>query len=146
VNVYPGLCNKNDWANCTTGTLLAIAVAADYASDELLTNWTKPSFNPIMEGTERDPSSAWQTSSGEWRMRTYNSMVYGAASSADFLTGKFYTIGKSPSFRTCECPSFYPLPAPSPGSEDTYKNELDAGTLPTHVHKTSCGGDWWQIG
>jgi hypothetical protein len=21
-----------------------------------------------------------------------------------------------------------------------------AGTLPTHVHKTSCAGDWWQLG
>jgi len=146
VNVYPGLCNNKDWPQCTTGTLLAIAVAADYANDELLTNWSKPSFNPIVEGTQRDPSSAWQTSSGEWRLRTYNSMVYGAASAADFLNGKFYTIGKSDSFRQCECPSFYPLPASSPGFEDAYEAEAAAGTLPTHVHKTSCGGDWWQIG
>ena len=21
-----------------------------------------------------------------------------------------------------------------------------AADLPTHVHKTSCGGDWWQLG
>ena len=25
---------------------------ADYASDELLTNWTKPGYNPIMENTQ----------------------------------------------------------------------------------------------
>ena len=43
VNIYPGLCNKNDWPGCTTGTLLAQAVPADYAGDELLVNWTKPS-------------------------------------------------------------------------------------------------------
>eukprot|EP00039_Didymoeca_costata_P017019 m.311871 g.311871 ORF g.311871 m.311871 type:complete len:134 (+) comp16482_c0_seq67:741-1142(+) len=80
VNVYPGLCNKNDWPACETGTLLAIAVAADYANDQLLTNWTKPSFNPIMENTQRDPSSAWKTPFGDWRFRTYNSHVYGAVS------------------------------------------------------------------
>eukprot|EP00966_Prymnesium_polylepis_P102795 2381538-Prymnesium_polylepis.1 len=48
VNIYPGLCNKNDWANCTTGTLLAQAVPANYAGDPLLTNWTKPSCAPSM--------------------------------------------------------------------------------------------------
>ena len=68
VNIYPGLCNKNDWPACDTGTLLAQvqhtsalpltslnifltmasspeqAVPADYAGDELLVNWTKPSY------------------------------------------------------------------------------------------------------
>lgn len=53
VNLYPGLCNKNDWPGCDTGTLLALAVPADYATDELLTNWSKPSFNPIIENTQR---------------------------------------------------------------------------------------------
>ena len=43
VNIYPGLCNKKDWPACSTGTLLAQAVPADYAGDQLLTNWTKPS-------------------------------------------------------------------------------------------------------
>ena len=32
VNIYPGLCNKNDWPSCTTGTLLAQAVPANYVS------------------------------------------------------------------------------------------------------------------
>ena len=76
------------------------AVPADYASDPLLANWTKPSYNPIMENTQRDPSTPWQTPSGEWRLRTYDSMVYGAASAADVLAGKWYTIGKSSDFRT----------------------------------------------
>ena len=39
------------------------AVPADYASDPLLANWTKPSYNPIMENTQRDPSTPWQTPS-----------------------------------------------------------------------------------
>ena len=93
VNIYPGLCNKNDWPACGTGTLLAQAVPADYAGDELLVNWTKPSYNPIMENTQRDPSTPWKTPSGEWRLRTYNSIVYGAASDADLLAGKWYEIG-----------------------------------------------------
>ena len=35
---------------------------------------------PIMENTQRDPSSPWKTPSGEWRLRTYNQHVYAAAS------------------------------------------------------------------
>ena len=68
----------------------------------------------------QDPSSAWQLPSGEWRMRTYDSSVYGSASNADFLQGKWYRIGTSKDLRGCECPSFYPLPGPTPGFEDTY--------------------------
>merc|ERR1711871_933899 len=146
VNIYPGLCNKQDWPQCGTGTLLAQAVPADYANDQLLVNWTKPSYNPIMQDTQRDPSSPWKTPSGEWRLRTYDSNVYGAASDADVLEGKWYKIGQNKDFRTCECPSFYPLPASSPGFEEAYNAELKKGALPTHVHKTSCGGDWWQLG
>jgi sucrose-6-phosphate hydrolase SacC (GH32 family) len=126
--------------------LLAQAIPADYANDQLLTNWTKPSYNPIMENTQRDPSTPWKTPSGEWRLRTYNSIVYGAASDEDMLAGKWYEIGTSKSFRQCECPSFYPLPAASPGTEAAYEEARRAGALPTHVHKTSCGGDWWQVG
>jgi sucrose-6-phosphate hydrolase SacC (GH32 family) len=146
VNIYPGLCDATDWPACKTGTLLAQAVAADYANDELLVNWTKPSYNPIMENTQRDPSSPWKTPSGEWRLRTYDSQIYGSASDADVLAGKWYHIGTNSDFRGCECPSFYPLPASTPGFEATYDAARQAGTLPTHVHKTSCGGDWWQIG
>ena len=50
----------------------------------------------------------------------------------------------SKDFRTCECPSVYPLPASTPGFEQEY--EAASSSLPTHVHKTSCGGDWWQLG
>lgn len=146
VNIYPGLCDKKDWPACGTGTLLAQAVPDDYANDELLTNWSKPSYNPVIENAERDPSTPWKTPSGEWRLRTYNSIVYGAASDADMLAGKWYTIGPSKDFRGCECPSFYPLPAATPGFEAEYGAAAEAAALPTHVHKTSCGGDWWQLG
>ena len=59
------------------------------------------------------------------------------------LAGKWYTIGKSADFRTCECPSVYPLPAATPGTEAAYRA---ATGKPNVVHKTSCGGDWWQLG
>jgi len=146
VQIYPGLCNDQDWPGCKTGTLLAQAVPANYSGDELLTNWTKPSYNPIVENTQRDPSTPWKTPDGEWRLRTFDSMVYGAASDADLVAGKWYTIGKSADFRECECPSVYELPPPTPGFEDEYEAQRAAGALPTTVHKTSCGGDWWQLG
>ncbi|EOD06076.1 hypothetical protein EMIHUDRAFT_219373 [Emiliania huxleyi CCMP1516] len=148
VQIYPGLCNKADWPACETGTLLAqaaaalylpTAVPADYASDPLLANWTKPSYNPIMENTQRDPSTP-QTPSGEWRLRTFNSMVYGSASSKDLLAGKWYEIGKSDDFRQCECPSVYPLPAATPGSgaahegtEAAYEEARRAGMPDTEL-------------
>ena len=72
--------------------------------------------------------------------------MYGSASDADLLAGKWYTIGTQPDFRQCECPSVYPLPAATPGTEDAYAAAARAGALPTTVHKTSCGGDWWQLG
>lgn len=64
VQIYPGICKKEDWPGCETGTLLAQAIPANYANDELLTNWTKPTYNPVMENTQRDPSSPWKTPSG----------------------------------------------------------------------------------
>ena len=177
IQIYPGLCNKKDWPGCETGTLLAQAVPADYAHDELLTNWSKPSYNPIVEGTQRDPSSPWKMASGEWRLRTYDSkvphawfglrlrvrlrarlgasdpdphrgprQVYGSASDADMLSGRWYEIGTSRDLRRCECPSFYPLPAATPGFEAAYAAAAAGAALPTHVHKTSCAGDWWQLG
>lgn len=139
VQIYPGLCDDAVWPDCETGTGLAQAVPSDY-SDELLSTWTKPSYNPIVNNTERDPSSPWRTSSGEWRLRTYNSKIYAAASDADLLAGLWYEVGVLDALRTCECPSLYPLPALTPGFVNTTR-------LPTHVHKTSCQGqDWWQLG
>jgi hypothetical protein len=60
----PGLCNKS---YCPTSFTYDVVVPAD-PSDPLLTNWTKPSYNPIVNGTGDDPSTAWKTPSGEWRL------------------------------------------------------------------------------
>lgn len=146
INIYPGLCNRVDWANCFTGTLLAYAVPADYKHDPLLERWTKPSFNPIMENTQRDPSTPWRMPNGEWRMSTYDAM-YGSASDADMLKGKWYRIGNNFGGKTAECPSFFPLPGPTPGFEAAYEKALKRGTLPTHVYKYSENWkDHWAVG
>ena len=54
--------------------------------DPLQTNWTKGgregSFtgyaNPIVNDSGRDPSSAWRTADGEWRIVTWGSQLYGS--------------------------------------------------------------------
>ena len=97
---------------CPGGTNLAIAVPAD-PSDPLQTNWTKDVFtiNPIVNNTGRDPSTAWKTDDGEWRLTTFDTMIMG---SMDFKT--WYRIGKQPGFPVGECPSFFELPKNTPGA------------------------------
>ena len=166
VTIYPGLCDTQHWPACGTGYVLAQAVPADYAGDPLLTNWTKPSYNPVVENATRDPSSPWKTPSGSWRVTDLDTSVFEAASDAAVLAGQWKKLGRNKGFRfgpftycygngTCkgnqfnsgaECPSFYPLPAATPGTEAAYQEAQAGGGLPTHVHKTSTGGDWWQAG
>ena len=162
VQIYPGLCLGSQWPDCNTGTLIAQAVPAAYADDPLLEVWTKPDYNPIINNTQRDPSTPWKTSTGQWRMRTYDSKIYAADSDNDLLNGKWYELGKSTTLRQCECPSLYPLPRVTPGFEpddDAFEEEhphkaemassekkVKSESWPTHVHKTSCSGDWWQLG
>ena len=98
-----------------------------------------------MEGTQRDPSSPWKTPAGSWRLRTFNQHVYEAVNDAAVMKGQWKDLGVNKDFRGCECPSFYPLPAATPGTEAEYEAMAAAG-MPTNVHKTSCGGDWWQLG
>ena len=137
--VYPGLCTSRDWANCKTGTLLAVAVPSD-DGDPLLTNWTKPAYNPIVNNTERDPSTAWRTSSGEWRMTNYEGKVW---TSSDFVK---WTVadGGSALFSVAECPDFFLLPSLCMGNGCA--NFSSDGVMPTHVHKESSGGqDWYTV-
>ncbi|CAK0860123.1 unnamed protein product, partial [Prorocentrum cordatum] len=88
VLVYPGLCDARK-AGCPGGTNLCIAVPADPA-DPLQTNWTKDEYaqNPIVNGTQRDPSTAWQNPCGEWQLTTFDTIIYG---SMDFKS--WYKIG-----------------------------------------------------
>jgi sucrose-6-phosphate hydrolase SacC (GH32 family) len=141
VQVYPGLCDTKN-ADCPGGTNLCIAVPAD-PSDPLQTNWTKTEaatgvVNPVVPAIGRDPSTAWQTPDGEWRLTTFDTMVFG---SMDFK--HWYRIGNHPGFAHGECPSFFPLPRNTPGA-----GPAPAGAeTPTHVHKSSHGGqDWMNVG
>eukprot|EP00937_MAST-01D_sp_MAST-1D-sp2_P003400 g3400.t1 len=112
VQVYPGLSNGG------RQTQLCIAVPAD-PSDPLQAEWAKDGArgaftgyaNPIANNTGRDPSSAWRTPAGEWRLTSYGSQIYG---SMDFK--RWYHIGQQTSFPQGECPSFFRLPRDTPGS------------------------------
>ena len=113
----------------------------------MLTNWTKPLYNPIVNSTGRDPSAAWRVGqSGEWRIRDQEGMEYSARSDAAVAAGQWYTVGRinstaavpNPAFTPGECPSVYPLPGPTPGFEAEYAAIASAGGgLPTTVMKVS---------
>ena len=96
--------------------------------------------NPIANSTGRDPSTAWQTPAGEWRITSYGSQIFG---SMDFK--EWYRIGEQKSFPGGECPSFFPLPAATPGSGPA--PVAVTGGIPTHVYKASHGRkDWMSVG
>jgi sucrose-6-phosphate hydrolase SacC (GH32 family) len=128
--VYPGLCApKPEYPQCDGGQdhcHLAVAVPAN-ASDPLCQNWTKPFYNPIVNSTQRDPSGAWRTPSGEYRMTTIDEHIY---ASMDFKTWEY--IGTQSAWKGGECQSFFPRPRSTPGSGPA----PPAAQLPTHFHKS----------
>lgn len=117
--VYPGLCNKKDYPpstdggardGCITGTNYAQAVPAN-PSDPLYTNWTKDksasidiATNPIVNGTSDDPSTAWKTPHGEWRL-IGNAKAYGQNKSgvAPISTQRRSSQGSGTSSATRRC-------------------------------------------
>ena len=52
VLMYPGLCEVGVAPNCTTGTTLDIATAAD-PSDAFMVNWSKAKYNPVVNNSQR---------------------------------------------------------------------------------------------
>ena len=88
---------------------------------------------------ERDPSSAWKTPHGEWRIVTYNTTLYG---STDFHS--WYEIGQQQGFDVGECPSLMPLPRDTQGSGPAPSTVVGR---PTHVYKNSHSwADFMQVG
>jgi len=137
--VYPGLCIKGKPSSCTTGRTLGIAVPVN-RSDPMLRRWRKPGFNPIISAGQRDPTTAWQESSGEWRFTNFDGNMFGTVNWKDF-----YLIGKQPGFVQAECPAFFPLPMPKESSTPLMRKK----NLPTHVYKVSGRkfyGDSYQVG
>ena len=139
--VFPGLCNANatgsDVCAPTTGhghqCHLGVATPTDTKGDILAHNWTKASFNPFAVNTGRDPSSAWQTRSGEWQFTTYLGDLFGTMDWASFYQVSPHAFGWGG-----ECPSFFALPRMTPGSVPTPHNY-------THVYKHSSGNRDWMI-
>ena len=147
VIIYPGLCNSSN-PPCQ-GATYAAATPTDPTGDPLLANWTKSPGNPILNGTADDPSTAWRTAAGEWRL-IGNSGARGQrtkgvapvfATSGDPLHGPWRFVGDS-GFPAGECPSLFPLPRLTNGTS------APAGeALPTHVyHRGWDRADWMQLG
>eukprot|EP01047_Picozoa_sp_COSAG01_P034871 COSAG01_NODE_2640_length_7295_cov_4.485955_8_plen_230_part_00 len=127
--LYPGIA----WPNSSLGKCgqncfaHAVAMPANL-SDPWLEDWVKPEYNPVVLNTQRDPSTAWQTSRGEWRYTWYSGGIY---SSWDFVN--FVNVGNL--FGKNECPDFFPLPAACDGCGTG--SSIDNETRPTHVHATA---------
>eukprot|EP01043_Picozoa_sp_COSAG02_P037682 COSAG02_NODE_2846_length_7905_cov_14.993378_9_plen_652_part_01 len=147
--VYPGLCDIAH-PGCRasgSGTHHMDYVAATPAnlSDPLYTNWTKPSFNPMVNGSAGDPSTAWQTKhGGEWRFigtATHEPTTPGVIQNASApiyaaprFEGPWRLVGLQPGFHAGEMPTLFPLPPLYPGTV-----KAPGEVLPTHVHKRGPG-------
>ena len=95
----------------------------------VLQNWSKLSYNPIVNGSSKDPSAAWETEvGGEWRFSDNVGQIY---STRDWVSWR--SAGAVKAFPRGDCPSLLPLPRPTPGSGPAPPNS----TTPTHVHLTS---------
>ena len=149
--VYPGRCTiGGDFAGCTTTTNYAMAVPSDPA-DPTYTHWTKDkadgqpiAVNPIVNGTSDDPSTAWRTAHGEWRL-IGNSKADGqlkddvspifAASGTDLdaFIGEWKFVGDT-TLPSGECPSLFELPPLYPGT-----TAPAAEAMPSHVYKRGNG-------
>jgi sucrose-6-phosphate hydrolase SacC (GH32 family) len=128
VLMYPGM--TPDYPG---GNNLAIATPAN-DSDPLLRDWSKPS-GPVANHTKYDPSSAWRTPYGEWRLQTLDGHVFSTQDAA-FRSG-FYRVDGYEIAGSGECSSMFPLPRCTPGA---VCNASSAGG-PTHVHKRSTYAD-----
>jgi len=151
VIMYPGKC-KGECNGGKGGFTYALAVPKN-SSDPLYTEWTKEGQiqgkafeNPVLNSTGDDPSTAWQTSEGEWRIignqpcaPEGGNALYG---SMDFVS--WYKIGCT-TLMAGDCPTFFPLPSLTPGSEHYVASH--GAPMPDHVHKSGGqGGDQTQVG
>lgn len=125
-----------------SGQQQCIALPAN-ASDPMLVNWTKPSYNPVIKdpptgGTLksfRDDTTAWK-SDGSWKLVVGASIdSHGAASlwqSNDFKEWSYvHPLYTTTQYGMWECPDFFPIP----NSPQTYALKYSAG-----------GRDWYTLG
>jgi len=154
VMMYPGKCHGE--CNGGKGGFTYVLVTPANASDPLYVEWTKDGevggkafANPVVNATGDDPSTAWKTADGEWRLignqgcaPEGGNPLYG---SMDFAS--WYKIGCT-TMMAGDCPSFFPLPKLTPGSAHYVGRHLRGGApMPDHVHKSGGkGGDQTQVG
>jgi len=126
VMVYPGIATPNQTFGDCKGMCFthSVALPAD-PSDPWLIDWIKPDYNPIRMGTQRDPSTAWRTSAGEWR---YTNVAKEVFSSWDFKSWEL--AGILDEFGGGECPDFFELPPLCEGCAVPAHGTFQ----PTHVH------------
>lgn len=161
VMMYPGKCTGRGVpagqpvCNGGQGGFTYVVVVPKNASDPFYTEWTKEGSidgktfsNPVVNHTGDDPSTAWLSKDGEWRIignqgctPEGGNPMYG---SKDFVN--WYKIGCT-TLMAGDCPTFFPLPSLTPGSEHYVARHLQDGPMPDHVHKSGGrGGDQVQVG
>ncbi len=161
VMMYPGKCNDKGTSvdkrvcNDGKGGFTYVLVVPENASDPLYQKWNKngevggQAFrNPIINNTGDDPSTAWKTKDGEWRFignqgcePEGGNPLYGTR---DWVT--FYKIGCT-TLMAGDCPTFFPLPGLTPGSEHYVEHHVKDAPMPNRVHKSGGkGGDQTQVG
>ena len=141
--IYPGLCLKRLWPADSRAhwcTNFVDAVPADHTTDPLLRKWTKPLYNPIVNGSAKDPSAAWKTAAGEWRFSSNAAEIF---STTDWISWR--SLGTVAALPQGDCPSLLPLPRTTPGSGPAPPGHAPT---PTHVHITSGSPykTWMQVG
>jgi beta-fructofuranosidase len=164
--LYPGICSVNAHAPsaaCASGVNLAVAVPAN-RSDPLLQNWSKPGYNPVAGNITAappasgsfscgDPSAAWRTSAGEWRVVTRDTVNASLFGSVDFKS--WYHIGRQPGLTSANpkesgaCPSLFPMPpdargagAPAASDSSVQRGSVGGSSRATHcyMHTTHANG------
>ena len=101
--------------------------------------------NPIVNHTGDDPSTAWKTEHGEWRLIGNQGGGQGGApiyGSMDFKS--WYKVGFT-TLKLGDCPTFFPLPSITPGSAAGL-TDADYAAMPNYVHKAGSGNDQVQVG
>eukprot|EP00937_MAST-01D_sp_MAST-1D-sp2_P004367 g4367.t1 len=153
VIMYPGMCAGE--CNDGHGGATYVLVTPKNASDPLYTEWTKDGevggkryANPVVNSTGDDPSTAWRTDAGEYRIignqgcsPEGGNPLYG---SMDFV--EWYKIGCT-TMMAGDCPTFFELPKLTKGSEHYVARHVRDAPMPDHVHKSGGkGGDQTQVG
>ncbi|KAL6181963.1 hypothetical protein ACLB2K_048610 [Fragaria x ananassa] len=142
VMLYTGSTNESVQVQC-------LAYPADH-NDPLLTKWIKYSGNPVLFPPPgigikdfRDPTTAWYTKEGKWRItigskvnKTGISLVYDTKDFIKYeqLDGVLHAV---PGTGMWECIDFYPVSKTSDKGLDTSENGADV----KHVIKTSLDDD-----